>query len=132
MHNRIIEIIGKHLKSQMVQDKFVHIMVTQIDYAIVTHKVTAKMIKLSDSFPHVAPMGFQKIVKKDSTRQNGRNNSDKTVQYNDLIDNKVIDKCFGQEIEFMSQSQFSTSRITRQLAIQMQQAIEMQQQQQRR
>ena len=42
----------------------------------------------------------QEIVKKDAKTGNGQNNSDKRVHYNDLIDNKVIDKCFGQGIRF--------------------------------
>ena len=127
MHNRT-EIIGKHLKSQMVQDQFTHIMFNQIDYGIVTQEGAVKKIKVSNSIPHVAPMGSQEIVKniafeksiplvvlrqfreecsrkqeivkKDIKKGNGQNNSDKRVHYNDLIDNKVIDKWFGQEIRF--------------------------------
>ena len=124
-HNRI-EIIGKHPKSQMVQDQFAHVMFNQIDYGSVTQESTVKKIKLSNSIPHVAPMGFQEIVKnnafenliplavlrqfregfsrkqeivkKDVKKENGQNNANKKIHYNDLIGNEVIDKCFGQEI----------------------------------
>ena len=62
MHNRI-EIIGKYLKSRRVQDQFVHVMFNQIDNGDVTPKITIRKIKFSDSTLHVAPMGFQEIVK---------------------------------------------------------------------
>ena len=47
------------LKSQMVQDQFIHVMLNHIDHRDVTQEATIEKIKLSDSIPHVAPMGFQ-------------------------------------------------------------------------